>query len=112
MAEIPDRFLVHRAAVYTVTGQNALGEVLASSVEFPCFISHKRRMVRGANGDEIVSETTISARLDVYPYVTPGSEIVLHTEDPLLTSRAQSVISASPAVDGGMGAWQHTRVVV
>ena len=24
MAEIPDRFLVHRAAVYTVTGQNAI----------------------------------------------------------------------------------------
>lgn len=112
MAEIPDRFLVHRAAVFTITGSNALGDVLAESVEFPCFISHRRRLVRSGNGDEVVSEARLSAKLDVLPFVSPGSEIVLHTEDPALTSEAQSVIGAAPAVDGGMGAWQHVKVVV
>lgn len=110
MADIPDGLLVHRAAVYRILGENSYGEVLAESTEFPCFITHKRRLVRSANGDEVVSTATIRCNIELEEHITPESEVVLHLER--TRQGGGTVIGVSPNVDGNLGAWEHLRVDV
>ena len=113
MAEIPDRFLVHRATLQGFTGAGPYGEVFGEPVAgVPCWVSNRRRLVRTETGEEVVSEATVLFKLDRRELTVPNSLITLHTEiDPAGTSTAQ-ILSQAIHTDGGMGAWQHLEVTV
>lgn len=111
MSEIPEVLLVHRAAVQTLLGHNAYGEDYEATVEFPCFISHRRRFARASDGTETAGvDATLRAPLALDGVITEESEIVLHTER--AAPLTGTVVAVSPNTDGGLGAWQHLKVEV
>lgn len=106
MAEIPARYLVHEVQVKTFTGTGAYGAVHADPVTRACFVDEKRRLVRGSDGDEVVSEATLFARR---AHLADFREHSLVT---LPTGRVATVITVADRNDGGMGAWQHVEVTL
>lgn len=111
MAELPATFYVHKVKVQTLSGSGAYGDQFAAAVEVPAWIEETRRVVRGADGAETLSEATIRLPLSQRSSFTTGSLVELHTElaGPTETAR---VISTKVHSDGGLGAWQHLEVAV
>lgn len=113
MAEIPLSFLVHRAQLKPFLGSGAYGDRYGDPVPgVPCWISHKRRLVRTEGGEEVVSEATVLFRLDRTVDTLPNTMITLHTELPGVPAREAQIITQAVHTDGGMGTWQHVEVTV
>ena len=111
MAEIPTSFLVHRALVRPLLGHGPYGEDYGPEFEIPCFISHKRRLVRNLESEEVVSEATVRAPLAYAQTIVADSLIRLHSER-ATPDEESVVIQAAPNTDGAFGAWQHLRLDV
>lgn len=106
MAEIPARFLVHAVDVDPYDGSGAYGdEYLPKVNSVPCFRDDKRKLVRSANGDQVVSETTLYMRLAHVASFPPDSRVYL-------PHRVATVISCAERDDGNLGAWQHLEVTL
>ena len=104
MAEIPGLFLRHKVDVEPYEGTGAYGDQYLPLVAgVRCFKDDKRRLVRAASGEEVVSETTLYLRLDQATRFVPGSLVTL-------PDRTSKVISCAHRDDGGLGAWQHIEV--
>ncbi len=103
MAEIPAFLLRHTVQVETLLGSGPYGDSYAAPVTVKCFRDDKRQIVRGANGDEVVSEVTLYARLAATATFQPDSRV---TWD----GRTAYVVSLARRDDAGMGAWQHIEV--
>ncbi len=76
-AEDLDDFYVHDVTVRTLVGTGAYGDVHADPITVACFADDSRRLVRSADGQQVVSETTLygpPARKLVW---TPGSLVTL-----------------------------------
>lgn len=112
MAKLPAQFFVHRLVVTPLIGSGAYGEKYGDPVEVPAFISQRRRMVRGLNGVEVLSEALILTDLDYVEQLTPGSLVVLHTEMMGIPLPESSVLAVAYNTDGGMGGWEHLEVNV
>ena len=112
MAEIPERFLVHRVTVEPLSGTGAYGERFLDPVEMPAWVDEKRRMVMGADGRETVSEATIRTSLDYAEHFLPGSYVTIHTELSGVPLRRTRQIAVAYRTDGGMGGWQHLEVTI
>lgn len=105
MAEIPWTHLYATVTVETYAGSGAYGDVYDEPVSRRCAIDDTRRLVRSADGQEVVSETTIITRREYKPDFVPGSRVTL-------PDRVATVIKASELTDGGCGAWQHLEVAL
>jgi hypothetical protein len=57
------------------TGRGAYGDTWGPSVPVTAFVDQARRLVRAADGSQVVSETTLYARLDVE--APPRSRVTL-----------------------------------
>ena len=97
--------------VQTYSGSGAYGDTYATPHEIKCFIDERRRLVRGVDGKEVVSESTILAKMADLDRCTPKSILTLHTERASSAQRQTDIINASLRDDGGMGAWQHLEIV-
>lgn len=53
-------FWVHETTVRTHAGSGPFGETYADPTVVPCFIDHRRQLVRDAQGREVTSEATIT----------------------------------------------------
>lgn len=83
-------------SVETFAGEGAYGAVYAAPVTVRWNYDGKRRLVRGANGEEVVSEGTGQAHPDDAGVFTPETRLTID-------GRASSVIAASPQTfRGGM----------
>lgn len=65
MSEIPAWLLVHTVLIESYVGESAVGPIFGAPTTVPCFVDDKRRKVRSAVGDEVISETTVYCQLDV-----------------------------------------------
>lgn len=101
---IPDQYLVHTVDVQPVTGSGAYGDTYGAVVPLRCFAEGTRRLVRNAQGAEVVSSLTLIAAPGQADAVPAGS---------LVTWRGSTtkVIGSTERDDGGLGAPQHTEVV-
>lgn len=76
-----DDFYVHTVTVETLTGTDGYGrEIFAAPViltppDTGVFVEQKRRMVRDANGAEVISETTVYGRPEAAGQFLPGSRV-------------------------------------
>lgn len=52
-------FYVHKATVETWQGAGAYGDVYAAPVTVPCFAEAKIQLVRGKDGQQVVSGSTL-----------------------------------------------------
>lgn len=112
MADLPDGFYVHQATITPHAGAGASGPRYGTPFPIKCFITHKRRLVRNSQGDEVVSEATVRCPLSYAAQIPPESLIALHTERATPTVRDAEIITIAENSDGGLGAWQHLRLDV
>lgn len=101
--QIPASLLVHTVDVETKTGDGAFGETYAPPVTVACYREAKRRLVRGANGDQALSGVTLYCAPGQAATFTAGSRV---TWDGCATT----VMAAQDHDSGGLGAPDHTEV--
>ena len=76
-------------SVATYAGESAYGPVYADAITVPCSIDATRRLVRNANGDEAISEATLSVHPDDEAAFTPESAVTIE-------GRSSRVLATSP----------------
>jgi hypothetical protein len=104
-------FWVHTATVETLTGSGAYGDQFAEMVLLSpdnttpngCFIDGKRSLVRNANGEQVVSSTTL---------YTPIANAGLFTPDSRVTTGGvvSRVITVNANDSGSLGLPDHVAV--
>lgn len=103
--DIPDDLLVHTVSVETWQGTGAYGDIFAEPTPVACFVDDQRKNVLNADGDQVISESTIYAKLDKAETLAAKSRVTLPGGRPAI------VINVKRRDDGGMGAPQHVEVV-
>lgn len=96
----PARHLTEPVTVQTLSGEGAYGQSFAAPVSTFCQLDARRKLVRNATGDEVVSETT----LRLSPDLDPGLNLeALFVPESLVSVRGRDarVISAKPFIDRG-----------
>lgn len=76
-------------AVETYAGTTAYGPSLAASVDVTCHVMRTRRLVRNADGVEVVSEVTLHAAAADEAKFTPESRLTIGTQ-------VSTVLAVSP----------------
>ena len=76
-------------AVETYSGESAYGPIYATSVNVTCNVDTTRRLVRNANGDEVLSEFTIHVPAADEAKFTPESRVTI-------ASKVSTVLAVSP----------------
>lgn len=97
------RLFTQSVSVETLLGSGAYGDVWADPVDIACFINDTTKMTRNAQGDEVVSSTTLYAPLTTSPdqpatagQFAPGSRVTVQGRTALVLSAARRD-SAGPA---------------
>ncbi len=54
----------HTVDVEAYQGSGPYGDAYAAAVTVTCFVDQKRKLIRAANGSQVISETTVFAPLD------------------------------------------------
>jgi len=93
----------HTVSVQPYLGTGAYGPQYGPAVNVKCFRDDTRRLVRAANGDEVVSETTFYCDLGVN--VTPESVVNIGT-------RSTTVIAVKTRDGGGLPVPVHLEVIL
>jgi len=95
----------HRVTAEAYRGDSAYDDTYEPAVpQIHCFQDDARQLVRNANGEELVSMTTLyTARAQRGRFV-PDSRVTL------ADGRVAYVILARERSDGNLGAWQHLEV--
>lgn len=98
-------FYVHTAQVETWEGAGAYGDVYAAPVTVPCFAEDKIRLVRGKDGEQVVSGSTL------YMAVTDGA---LFVPDSRVTvdGRVSYVITQNTNDAPGLGLPDHAAITL
>ena len=88
-----DDFYIHKATVETYLGAGAYGDLFAAPVVLDpdtatgCFIEGKRKLVRNAAGEQVISETTLYTSTAHAALFTTDSKVTTDT----ITSRVITV---------------------
>jgi hypothetical protein len=102
VAQLPQALLRHVVTIEPKTGDGPFGPVLGPAATARVFVDDQRRMVRDANGTEVVSSSSIYAPLaTVCP---PGSRVTLPG------GRTADVIVAKRRDGGGLATPDHLEV--
>jgi hypothetical protein len=75
--------------VLTWLGEGAYGPIYAEPVDVPCKVSTIRQLVRNSNGEEVVSEATISALPEQAAPFVEESQVII-------AGRASTILSVAP----------------
>ena len=73
--DIPDELLGHTITFEAYAGGGAYGDTWSAPVNLACFVSDKRRLIRAANGSQVVAESTVITRLDALTAAPARSRI-------------------------------------
>lgn len=75
--KLPGFLLRHKVTVEAKQGEGPYGETYAAPVTVKCFLEQKTRLVRSAEGDEVVSSSTVYCQLDALTKPPPKSRVTL-----------------------------------
>jgi len=102
-----DDFMVHAVTVRTLVATTGLGQTWGTPVDVTCWVDDKRRLVRGADASQVVSEATLydvdQAHAALY---TTGSEVTLPS------GRVATVITVAARTSGGLDLPDHVEVAL
>lgn len=101
MVKLPKWLLQHSATVEPYAGAGANGPVYADAVTVRCFREDKRRLVRSATGEQVISETTL--------YCLPGTVAPPQSRVDLGT-RVATVITVADRDGGQLPVPSHVEV--
>lgn len=104
MASLPLFLQVHTVTVTPKTGETGTGDVVGTPVSVAGFLDPKVRLVRNQYGQEVVSSATF--------YTTDTRDLWAPDSAVAWTGGSGVVISAATRTDAGLGAPQHTEVVI
>jgi hypothetical protein len=98
---LPSFLLQHTVTIEPYQGNGANGPVYGAPVTVKCFRDDKRRLVRGSNGSQVVSESTV--------YCLPGT--VAPPESRInLGTRVATVITSADRDGGHLPVPSHVEV--
>ncbi|MEV4245230.1 hypothetical protein AB0J63_17665 [Streptosporangium canum] len=103
MGALPAWLLVHQVLVEPFEGEGPFGPEYGEAVTVRCFVDEKRRLVRNAEGSEVVSETTVYMPLDTT--CPTGSRVTAN-------SRTTTAITSSRRDGGGLPVPDHLEVAL
>lgn len=106
MSDELEEFYVHTVTVRTFVGDGAYGPVYDDSPALECFVVSKRQLVRNQNGDQVVSETTITAPIKHGHWFTPESEVTF------TSGNKATVISRGIAESGDLELPDHVAITL
>lgn len=105
MVTLPGVWLQHTVSVEPYEGNSARGPVYGAAVSVRCFLEEKNRMVRAANGNEVVSSATFYCRLDAVD-APPESRVTLPS------GRITTVLTQARQDAGTLPLPEHLEVVL
>lgn len=73
---IPAKFRTHIISVEPYSGSGAYGSTYGPPVDVACRVEDVTRLVRGSNGDEVVSSSTVYCDSDVV--IPPESRVTVN----------------------------------
>jgi len=94
-------FFVHTVTVRTLTGAGGMGQTFAAAVTKTVFADDKRRLVRGPNAEQVISESSVYGDVADAGAFTPGSEVDLPS------GRTAVVIVCAVKTSGTLGLPDH-----
>ncbi|WP_188197220.1 hypothetical protein [Nonomuraea sp. SYSU D8015] len=103
---IPEWVFTHTAVIEPFEGEGAYGPIFGDPVTKKCLVDDERRLVRNAEGSEVVSDTTI-----FFPPGTHCPEGSRVTVPPGPDGRTTTVIASYNRSGGGLPTPDHTEVV-
>ncbi|MFD1940535.1 hypothetical protein ACFSKW_54680 [Nonomuraea mangrovi] len=103
MGSIPAFLLRHTVEIEPFEGEGPFGPEFGTAVTERAFVDEKRRLVRDAEGAEVVSETTVYMRLAAT--CPAGSRVTVN-------GRTSYVITASRRDGGGLPTPDHLEVAL
>jgi hypothetical protein len=111
-----DEFFVHTASVETWLGTGSNGDVYASpAVVIQCFADDARKLVRNANGEQVVSETTLYTTNDHVALFVEKSRVTFLNDpdgDGIVPSRTALVIKVNANDSGALDLPDHLAVTL
>jgi hypothetical protein len=110
-----DEFFVHTASVETWKGAGSNGDVYAAPVTVLCFADDARRLVRNANGEQIISETTLYTTNDNVALFVEKSRVTFLNDpdgDGIVPSRTALVIKVNANDSGALDLPDHLAVTL
>ncbi|GHH67616.1 hypothetical protein GCM10017673_14910 [Streptosporangium violaceochromogenes] len=103
MGGLPPWLLVHTVLVEPFEGEGPFGPEYGEQTSVRCMVDEKRRLVRSAEGAEVISETTVYAPLDT---VCPaGSRVTVN-------GRVSTVLTSSRRDGGGLPTPDHLEITL
>lgn len=103
MAVIPAFLLRHTVSVEPLTGEGGNGPTYGPAATVRCFRDDKRRLVRGRDGSEVVSETTL--------YMRPAEDCPVGSRV-TLPGRVSTAITSTRRDGGGLPTPDHLEVIL
>jgi hypothetical protein len=103
MADLPPFLLRHTVAVEPFEGNGPFGAEYGEQTAVVCFVDDKRRLVRDAQGAEVVSETTVYMPLNAV--CPPESRVTVN-------GRLTYVITSARRDGGGLPTPDHLEVAL
>ncbi|MGW6498550.1 hypothetical protein [Nonomuraea angiospora] len=104
MGSIPPFLLRHVVLIEPFEGSGPFGAEYGEQAPVRCFVEERRKLVRDAEGAEVVSETTVYMRLDAN--CPPESRVTLPS------GRQTFVITSSRGDGGGLPTPDHLEVAL
>lgn len=99
---IPEWVFTHEAEFEPLEGEGAYGPIFGPPVTERCLVDDERKLVRNAEGSEVVSDLTIFLRAGAY--YPAGSRVTV-------SGRTTTVIASKNRDGGGLPTPDHTEVV-
>ena len=100
MAQLPAGFLPHMVTVKPLTGSGGLGPVYGSPFAVPAMVEEGSRLVRDADGAEVVSSARVHCGFDVVVPVGSMVTVWSGTARERVSAVLTAVGSEHPAVPG------------
>lgn len=100
--DLPELLLVHTVTVEPWSGSGAYGDIWGTPFTMACFVEDKRRLVRDADGSEVISETTV--------YANRGPTIPNRSRITLPSGRQPLVIVVSDHDGGTLPVPSHLEI--
>lgn len=104
------RLLTQTVQVATRLGSDSSGDIEADPVDVACYIEESTRLVRDANGEEVVSSTRLIAAIDAAPTVPPVAGQFSVNSTVTVNGRDATVITAARRDGVGPARCWHVEV--
>ncbi len=97
-------FYVHTVTITPVLGEGAYGTVYGDPTQVRCFVDETTRLVRDADGAEVVSSATI--------YADPGTVVAVGSTVTLPSGRVATVLGSQVHDSGPLDLPDHAEILV